>query len=126
MIGIRAAHLFKGKRNNKNIFSSCPPPRRRIGFHVFTFSRLLPLASCTGGGRNINLHITRQTNMAFTTATSTTTSLRVLVGAVALMTSARAALTMTKAGGYESLSENPFEVVVVKSSTNVSYTGLLS
>lgn len=63
--------------------------------------------------------------MAFTTATSAATSVKVFAGAVALMVSVRASLTMTKAGGYESLSDSPFEVVVVKPSTNVSYYLLL-
>ena len=51
-------------------------------------------------------------------ALTTTTSLKVLGGAVALA-SARATLTMSKVGGYKSMSENPLEIVVVKPSTKV-------
>ena len=49
--------------------------------------------------------------------------LRVLGGLLAARASASTStlLTMTKVGGYESLSEDPLEIVVVKPSTNVSY-----
>lgn len=51
--------------------------------------------------------------------------LRVLGGLLAVKASASTTrLTMTKVGGYESLSEDPFEIVVVKPSTNVSYASV--
>lgn len=61
-----------------------------------------------------------RTDVELSMAFAFTTWVRVLEGLLAMIASASATLTMSKVGGYESLSEDPLEIVVVKSSTNVS------